>query len=94
MYATEADWRELVLNRMRSASLVVIGAGAGPGLAWEVREAFSTLLKPEQLVVLVLNLTLDEYRVFADQVRAQAGLTLPTLNRAVLSGRSSTFAIT
>jgi hypothetical protein len=78
MYATEAEWKELVLNRMRSASLVVIRAGAGPGLAWEVREAFATL-KPKQLVILVLNASLDEYRVFADQVRSLAGLTLPTI---------------
>jgi hypothetical protein len=78
MYATESNWKELVLERMRSAPLVVIRAGAGPGLAWEVAEIFSTL-RPEQLVILVLNLTLDEYRVFADQVRIRAGVTLPAI---------------
>jgi hypothetical protein len=65
---------------MRSAPLVVIRAGAGPGLAWEIREAFS-VLRPEQLVILLLNLTLNEYRAFADQVRVGAGLTLPAIER-------------
>lgn len=78
MYATESEWKGLVLDRMRSAPLVVIRAGAGPGLAWEVGQAFSTL-RPKQIVILVLNLTLGEYRVFADQVRLHASLALPAI---------------
>jgi hypothetical protein len=75
-YATDSKWKELVLDRMRSAPLVIIRAGTGPGLAWEVGQAFSTL-KPKQIVVLVLNLSLDEYRFFADQVRLHTRIALP-----------------
>jgi hypothetical protein len=78
MYATESEWKELVLDRMRAAPLVLIRAGAGPGLAWEIGQAFSTL-RPEQIVVLVLNLTLYDYHVFTNQIREHAGLILPPI---------------
>ena len=78
MYATASEWKKLVLDRMRSAPLVVIRAGAGPGLAWEVAQAFSTL-RPKQIVILVLNLPLNEYGVFVDQVREHARLALPAI---------------
>jgi hypothetical protein len=77
-YATESEWKALVLDRMRSAPFVVIRAGAGPGLAWEVGQAFS-ILRPKQIVILVLNLPLTEYRVFADHVREHARLALPAI---------------
>ena len=78
MYAAESEWKALVLEHMRTAPLVVIRAGAGPGLAWEVGQAFS-ILRPEQIVILVLNLPLDEYRVFADHVREHTRLALPAI---------------
>jgi len=78
MYANQSEWKALVLEHMRSAPLVVIRAGAGPGLAWEVGQAFS-ILRPEQIVILVLNLPLDDYRIFADHVRTQSGLSLPAI---------------
>jgi hypothetical protein len=79
MYATDAEWKELVLDRMRSASLVVIRAGAGAGLAWEVAQAFSSLM-PKQIVLLVLNLPLHDYAIFADQVRQHARIDLPKID--------------
>jgi hypothetical protein len=39
MYATDSEWKSVVLDRMRSAPLVVIRAGTGPGLLWEVGQA-------------------------------------------------------
>jgi hypothetical protein len=79
MYATESEWKELVLDRMRSAPLVVIRAGGGPGLAWEVAQAFSTL-RPKQILVLVLNLALHDYRIFANLVRDHTQLALPAID--------------
>jgi hypothetical protein len=93
MDATESNWKELVLERMRSAPLVVIRAGAGQGLAWEVAEAFSTL-RPEQLVILILNLTLDEYRVLPIRSGYTLVLLFQPLNLAVVNGPLSTFGIT
>ena len=50
MYATDAEWKDLVLQRMRAATLVVIRAGTGAGLLWEFGQAVSTL-RPERVVV-------------------------------------------
>ena len=78
IYAKESEWRAVVLDRMRTARLVVIRAGTGPALAWEVGQAFA-VLRPKQMVFLVLNQSLQDYRVFADQVRERARIALPTI---------------
>jgi hypothetical protein len=78
IYATDSEWKEVVLEHMRSAPLVVIRAGAGAGLSWEVVQAFFTL-RPKQILILVLNLSLNEYRAFVDQVRDGTNVALPTI---------------
>jgi hypothetical protein len=78
MYATDSEWKSVVLDHLRSASLVVIRAGSGAGLLWEVSHALTTL-SPRQIVILVLNLTLDEYRHFADLVHNNTQLTVPEI---------------
>jgi hypothetical protein len=83
MYATDAEWKSVVLDRMRSAPLVVIRAGTGPGLFWEVGQALSTL-SPEKVLILILNLTMKEYCAFADQMRDSFQVALPTIGRCGL----------
>lgn len=83
MYATDAEWKSVVLDRMRSAPLVVIRAGTGPGLLWEVGQAFSTL-SPEKVLILILNITMKEYCAFADQMRDSFHVALPTIGRCGL----------
>jgi hypothetical protein len=78
MYATDSEWKDVVLDRMRSASLVVIRAGSGAGLFWEISRALTTL-RPQQILILVLNLTLDEYHTFADLVRNNTQLNVPDI---------------
>jgi hypothetical protein len=78
MYASDSEWKTLVLDRMRSAPLVVIRAGTGAGLLWELGQGVE-LLKPERVLVLVLDITVREYAEFADQVRTNFGLNLPAL---------------
>ena len=83
MYATDAEWQQLVIDRMRSAPLVVIRAGVGAGISWEVGQAFSTL-SPARILILVLNLKADEYRVFADEVRQHTRIVLPAIGEGSL----------
>ena len=78
MYATDSEWKSVVLDRLRIAPLVVIRAGTGVGLLWELGQAIS-MLSPEKLLILVLNITMKEYRDFADQAREQFQLTLPVV---------------
>jgi hypothetical protein len=78
MYASDSEWKALVLDRMRKAPLVVIRAGTGAGLIWEFGQLVE-LSKPEKVLVLVLDIALREYVEFTDQVRTNFGLGLPQL---------------
>src|SRR5215475_4246785 len=78
MYATDAEWKDVVLSRMRVATLVVIRAGNSPGLLWEVGQALSTL-NPAKLVIFVFNLSRSDYESFATRVRSTFGLNLPEI---------------
>jgi hypothetical protein len=80
MYVSDADWQRVVLERMRVAPLVVIRAGTGEGLLWELGQAVRTL-NPENILILVLNITADDYGAFARRIQRDVGLHLPTLER-------------
>ena len=73
----------MVLDRMRSAPLVVIRAGTGPGLLWEFEQAIS-ILNPEQVLLLILDIKVGEYAAFAHQVRDRFQVALPTIGRSGL----------
>ena len=81
LYATDDKWHRLVSRRLRSARLTVIRAGATESLFWEVERAFS-IVSPENLLILVLNLSLGDYREFAGLVRGRCNVVLPPLDRA------------
>src|SRR5262249_39194073 len=83
MYASDAEWKDVVLDRMRVASLVVIRAGTGPGLLWELGQAFTTL-SPERVLILVANMTTAEYRAFADRMRVAFRVALPAVGACSL----------
>jgi hypothetical protein len=93
MYVNQSEWRQVVLARMQSAPLVVIRAGSSPGLLWEMGQAIRTL-EPERLLILVLNIKVQEYNLFANHFRANFGLQLPAIEasslvRAVIDRRES-----
>ena len=93
MYANQSEWKQVVLGSMQSAPLVIIRAGNSPGLLWEMGQAVRTL-KPERLLIFVLNIKVQEYNLFANQVRGNFGLQLPaiessSLMRAVIDRRES-----
>ena len=93
VYAKDSEWKNVVLERMRSAPLVVIRAGTGPGLLWEFAQAV-TALSPERLLIFVFNITVKDYAAFADHVRASCGLSLPRIEgysplRAVIDYREN-----
>jgi hypothetical protein len=93
MYASQSEWKRVVLATMKSAPLVVIRAGSSPGLLWEMGQAIRTL-NPERLLILVLNIQVQEYTMFASQVRVNLGVELPimqssSLKRAAIDRRES-----
>ena len=72
IYATDQEWQDIVRRQMRAAKLVVIRAGLGENLLWELREAVSTV-PPHRLLILFLNMKGKDYQAF----RARAAETLP-----------------
>src|SRR5262245_11635289 len=60
MYASDAEWKGIVLDRMRAAALVIVRAGAGPGLLWEIEQVRS-IRAPETVLILVSNLPAEGY---------------------------------
>jgi len=62
-YLSADRWRDTVLRLLASARLVLLVAGSGVGLAWELAQAV-TLLHPAQLILLV-PLDKDGYAEFA-----------------------------
>ena len=91
MYASQSEWKRVVLESMQSAPLVVLRAGSSPGLLWEMGQAIRTL-QPERLLILVLNLKVQEYNLFANQVKDSFRLQLPMIEgssviRAVIDRR-------
>jgi hypothetical protein len=93
MYASDETWRQRVSDRMSSAALVVLRVGTGHGLIWECGEALSRL-RPEQLVILILDTKLADYRAFASEVESRFKLRLPevgatSLLRAVVDVREN-----
>jgi hypothetical protein len=90
IYASDAEWRDIVTAHMGTAPLVVLRAGVGSGLAWELGESMR-VVEPQRLLILVRNLAPADYESFCTQARAH-GLALPPiapkgLVMAVLNGR-------
>lgn len=83
MYASDDEWRRLVKDRMTSAALVVLRVGTGHGLTWECGQALS-MLRPEQLVILILDTKLADYRAFASEVESQFAVRLPEVGATSL----------
>ena len=76
MYASDTEWKGIVIQRMQSASLVVIRASTRRGLLWEVEQAIH-LLPPQNVVFFILDMTKKDYHQFAVRVHEDLALNLP-----------------
>jgi len=76
MYASDDEWKNLVKQQMRTARLVVIRAGAGEGLIWELKEA-SMILSPQGLLILFLHMKKKHYESFRSMANSVFGASLP-----------------
>jgi hypothetical protein len=65
-YMADTDWQRSILDLMARARLVVIAAGSGAALLWELTAAFRTL-PPERLLLLV-PMEAERYAAFRDDV--------------------------
>jgi hypothetical protein len=93
MYASQSEWKRVVLASMQSALLVVLRAGSSPGLLWEIGQAIQTI-EPERLLIFVFNIKVEDYNIFANEVKVHFGLQLPPIEasnimRAIVDRRES-----
>jgi len=88
MYVSDAEWQSAVTEHMASARVVVLRAGAGNGLFWELREAISKI-PPEKLVILVLGIKKNAYHEFAGMAQNDLGIQLPALPARMIWRASS-----
>ncbi len=76
MYACDEEWKEVVKGQMQAARLVVIRAGAGENLLWELKQAVETL-NPQKLLIIVPEMIADDYEFFRTNVKPVLGVSLP-----------------
>jgi hypothetical protein len=76
MYASEEEWKEVVKRQILAARLVIIRAGVGENLFWELNQAVETL-KPQKLLILVLDMKAKDYESFRTNANAILGVSLP-----------------
>jgi hypothetical protein len=76
IYASDDEWKELVKRQMRAAQLIIIRAGAGENLLWELKQAVETV-NPQKLLILVLKMNADDYEFFRMNVWPILGVSLP-----------------
>jgi hypothetical protein len=63
LYPSDAEWKKVVAQQMESARLVVIRAGSGEGLTWELRQA-AQALNPKKILILILKMKKKKYEAF------------------------------
>lgn len=78
IYASNEEWKGIVLDRMRTASLVVIRASTRRGLLWEVEQAIHTL-PPHKVVFLIMDMSMKDYRQFTERLHADLAINLPNI---------------
>lgn len=83
LYASEAEWKEAVINHMRTARLVILRAGSSTSLLWEMEQA-AMIVPPVHLLILFLRMTRRQYKEFCAEANnifgILHGISLPDLH--------------
>ena len=76
IYASDEEWKDVVKGQMEAARLVVIRAGVGENLLWELKQAVE-ILDSQKLLILVLNMKVKYYDSFCTKADLVLGKSLP-----------------
>jgi hypothetical protein len=77
LYPDPDEWQRAVIDRMRTARLVVIRLGSGPSVLWELQKA-RELVEPERLLVLILEY--GKYHLLRHEAERALDVRLPVLS--------------
>ncbi len=90
MYASDKEWKGVILHQMLAARLVVIRAGLGDNLLWEVQQAVANV-SSNKVLILFMNIKATNYEVFRYKARPFLWVPLPETS-TVQRGLRSTVA--
>jgi hypothetical protein len=77
LYVPGKDWQDVVKNKMLSARIIIIRAGHGAGLLWELETAVKTLNSPTNLLILAVRFKKRHYKSFAEKASSILPVPLP-----------------
>lgn len=77
-YVSNAHWQSAVADRIAVAPLVVVRAGVGMGLLWELQHVVRNV-EPARVLIWVFDLTTKDYSAFRNDAQARLGLSLPEI---------------
>jgi hypothetical protein len=90
LYASDAEWKNVVIDQMQSARLVVIRAGTSEGLLWELKEAVQ-VVNPNKLLILILKMRKKHYEGFRKEAEQIFNATFPKIHELKRFWRVSGF---
>jgi hypothetical protein len=76
IYASDEEWKDVVKRQMQATRLVVIRAGVGENVLWELTQAVRTL-EPQKLLILVREMKAKDYESFRTEAKPILGVSLP-----------------
>ncbi len=76
IYTSDEEWKEVVKRQMQAAQLVVIRAGSGENVIWELTQAIN-MLNPQKLLILVWEMWMYDYVLFCTRVNSVLPVPLP-----------------
>lgn len=72
----DVEWREVVEKKMKKSQFVIIEAGEGEGLNWELQQAFS-IVEPKKLLLFIPQMSKKSYNKFRQLVLENFDVSLP-----------------
>jgi hypothetical protein len=90
LYASDAEWKNVVIDQMQCARLVVIRAGTSEGLLWELKEAVQ-VVNPNKLLILILKMQKKHYEGFRKEAEQIFNATFPKIHELKRFWRVSGF---
>jgi hypothetical protein len=72
----DADWKDVVTDKMKKSQLVIIEAGEGEGFNWELQQAFK-IVNPKKLLIFIPQMSKKSYDKFGHLALENIAVELP-----------------
>ncbi len=72
----DADWKDVVTDKMKKSRLVIIEGGEGEGFNWELQQAFK-IVNPKKLLIFIPQMSKKSYEKFRHLALENISVELP-----------------